>query len=97
MKIPEHMDSTDMCPDMASDEEIRAAVRDWLDEHGADIDAGDFFEGIDPAGPFRYCGSFDLWDGIWFMVRSDPRLVADVIRDWVRDFGPMDPRKGPNQ
>ena len=52
---------------------------------------------LDPEGPFRYCGSFDAWDGIWFFVDNDPRVVADAIREWVRDNGPMDPRRGPDQ
>ena len=96
MRIPEHMDSADLF-DGPTEDDIRRAVKDWLDEHDADIDAGDFFEGIDPEGPFRYCGSFDPWDGIWYFVDNDPRVIADAIREWVRDNGPMDPRKGPNQ
>lgn len=98
MKIPEHMDSTDLCPDGASEDDIRRAVRDWLDEHDADFDAAEFFECyIDPEGPFRYSGSFDAWDAIHVLVDTDPYMMAERLREWVRDSGPMDPRKGPDQ
>ena len=97
MKIPEHMDSTDLCPDGASEDDIRRAVLDCLDENDAEIDGDEFFEWIDPEGPFRYTGSFDAWDGIRFFAENEPRVVADVIREWVRQNGPMDPRRGPDQ
>ena len=88
MKIPEHMDSTDLCPAGVTDEEVRRSVRDWLDEHDKDFDAADFFEAyIDPAGPFRYCGSFDAWDGVWYYVENDPKFLADRLREWIKDGG----------
>lgn len=101
MKMKEHametMDSHELCPDGPSEKDIRQWVRDWLEDHDRDIDAADFFECIDPEGPFRYTGSFDPWDGIRFFVDEDPKVVADVIRDQYSDLTPMDPRKGPNQ
>jgi hypothetical protein len=86
MKAPEHMDSTDLCPAGVSDEDVRRSVTDWLDEHDADFDAADFFEGyIDPEGPFRYCGSFDAWDAIWELVRLDPHMMADRLREYIKE------------
>ena len=97
MRIPEHMDSTDLF-DGPSDDDIRRSLRDWLEEHDADFDAAEFFECyIDPAGPFRYCGSFDAWDAVWMYLDSDPRFLAERLREWIRDSGPMDPRRGPDQ
>lgn len=86
MKIPENMDSTDLCPDGVSDDDVRRSVRDWLDEHDREFDAAEFFECyIDPEGPFRYSGSFDAWDAIWQLVNDDPRMMADRLREYVRD------------
>jgi hypothetical protein len=91
------MDSADLF-DGPSDDEIRRSVRDWLEEHGADFDADEFFRcHIDPEGPFRYCGQFDAWAGISELVQSDPRMMAERLREWALDEGPMDPRKGPDQ
>jgi hypothetical protein len=88
MKIPEHMDSTDLCPDGPSEDDIRRSVRAWLDEISEDFNAADFFECyIDPEGPFRYCGSFDAWDAIDVYLRDDPRFLADRLREWVKDGG----------
>ena len=88
MKAPENMDSTDLCPDGPSDEDYRRSVSDWLDDPPADFDAADFFECyIDPAGPFRYCGSFDAWSGIRQLVQDDPRMMAERLREWVKDGG----------
>jgi hypothetical protein len=104
MKIPEHMDSTDLWVDdgkPVTKDELRKACRDWLDDHaevGDDFDAAEFFEGyVDPEGPFRYSGSFDAWDGILSIMDVDPRTIFDAIQEYVRDNRPMDPRKGPNQ
>lgn len=103
MKIPENMDSTDLCDAPTgvpvTMDEKRQACRDWLSEHdevGTDFDAADFFECyIDPEGPLRYCGRFDAWDGIHSLLDSSPDLVFDAIQQYVRDNAPMDPRKGP--
>ena len=97
MKIPEHMDSTDLCPSGETEDDVRYAVRQWLEEAPADFDAAEFFEGIAPEGPFRYSGSFDAWDAIWMLVEQDPCLIAHELRNWIKDNGPMDPRKGPDQ
>ena len=88
MKIPEHMDSADLF-DGPSDEDVRKSVKAWLEEHDRDFDAKQFFECyIDPAGPFRYCGSFDAWDGIWDLVKSDPYMMADRLREYIKDECP---------
>ena len=101
MRMKEHametMDSHELCPDGPSEEDIRRSVTEWLEDHDHEIDAGDFFEALDPEGPFRYTGSFDPWDGIWFFVENNLDAVVDVIREWDRQYKPMDPRKGPNQ
>lgn len=86
MKAPEHMDSTDLCPDGPSDEDVRRSVREWLDENDASFDAAEFFECyIDPEGPFRYSGSFDAWDAIHILVDQDPRMMAERLREWVKE------------
>ena len=88
MKAHEHMDSTDLCPDGVTDDEIRQSVRNWLDEHDADFDAAEFFECyIDPEGPFRYSGNFDAWDAIRVLVDTDPRMMAERLREWIKDGG----------
>jgi hypothetical protein len=87
MRVPEHMDSADLF-DGPSDDEIRRSVADWLDEHDADFDAKEFFEAyIDPEGPFRYCGSFDAWDGVWMYLKDDPAFLAERLREWIKDGG----------
>ena len=84
MTTPENMDSTDLTPDGPTDEEVRASVRQWLDEHDAEFDAADFFEGyIDPDGPFRYSGSFDPWDAIHMLVDTDPHRMAEALREYI--------------
>ena len=88
MKQPENMDAGEMTADRhyPTEEEVRQSVRDWLDENDATFDAAEFFECyIDPDGPFRYCGSFDAWDGIHSLVDSDPRMMAERLREYVRD------------
>jgi hypothetical protein len=87
MKIPENMDSADLDAAGASDDDLRRSIRDWLDEQ-RDFDAAEFFEAyIDPAGPFRYCGSFDAWDGIKFYIENDPKFLAELLREWIKDGG----------
>lgn len=104
MKVPEHMDNSDLWVDDGKPvtmDEKRKSAREWLDDHsevGDDFDAAEFFECyIDPEGPFRYCGRFDAWDGIRSLMDTSPDLVFDAIQEYVRDNRPMDPRKGPNQ
>lgn len=102
MRMKEHametMDSHELCPDGPSEDDARKWASDWLDAPPDGFDAAEFFECyIDPAGPFRYCGSFDAWDAISNYLRDDPRFLADRLVEWIKDEGPMDPRKGPNQ
>lgn len=100
MRVPEHMDSTDLGFDGLSDKELASAVYECMDEMASrgEFDAADFFECyIDPEGPFRYSGSFDAWGAIGDLCNSDPHMMADRLREWIKDSGPMDPRKGPNQ
>ena len=88
MRRPENMDAGEMTADRhyPTDEEVRASVRDWLDDPPPHFDAADFFEAyIDPAGPFRYCGSFDAWDGINEYLRIDPRFLAERLREYVKE------------
>ena len=72
-------DSTDLCPDGPSEDDIRGWAERRLDELNMDpSDAMDFFECyLDPEGWVRY--GVDVYEAIDYLLRWDPRLVADAL------------------
>jgi hypothetical protein len=73
------MDSTDLCPDAPTDEDVRNWVRAKIDDlNMTPSDAEDFFECyIDPEGWFRY--GPDVYDALDYIARFDPRTLADAL------------------
>ena len=79
MRIPENMDSADLCPDGPTEEDIRNWVRAKLDDlNMTTSDAEDFFECyIDPEGFFRY--GPDVFDALDYVAQWNPRQLAEAL------------------
>jgi hypothetical protein len=64
-------------------------LRNWLDRISP-ADALDLFEwGVDPEGPFRYCGSFDAHDGFDQLLDSgEVELVKEALLPYIKENTP---------